>query len=138
MKNRERAVEIIRAYTDECDDDCGRHGSCPRCTGKAREAAQALHKAGCITPDLPKPHTLTPATDPAWAQRHLDEWEWVPDVRFDSATTPFYLTVNNGRTDGGFGLSQEEWLDMQPTQLRDIAAVLLAAADHIEGREIAT
>lgn len=84
------------------------------------------------TPDLPTPHMLTPETDPEWAQHQLDEWDWLPDVRFDGTTTPFYLTVKDGETDGGFELSQEEWLDRSPEQLREIAAILLATADHIE------
>ena len=120
MTNREKAVGVIRRQTLVSD------------MHTARDVVRRLDQANLITPDLPTPRMLTPEANPEWAQNQLDEWEWLPDVRFDSTTTPFYLTVKDGETDGGFALSQEEWLSMSPTQLREIAAILLATADHIE------
>lgn len=120
MTNREKAVGVIRRQTLVSD------------VHTTRDVVRRLDQADLITPDLPTPRRLTPEADPEWAQNQLNEWEWLPDVRFDGTTTPFYLTVKDGETDGGFALSQEEWLGMKPVQLREIAAILLATANHIE------
>ena len=123
MTNREKAVGVIRRQTLVSD------------VHTARDVVRRLDQAGLITPDLPTPRMLTPETNPEWARNQCDEWEWLPDVRFDGTTTPFYLTVKDGETDGGFALSQEEWLGMNPVQLREIAVILLATADHIENTD---
>lgn len=100
--------------------------------GVAERIALALAKEGRLAPDLPEPRILTPNTDPDWAQRYLDEWEWVPDVEFRCESSDFVLNIKDGDTNGGFGEPQEEWLDLTPAQLREIASALLAAADYQE------
>lgn len=106
---------------------------------RAHDMVEELADAGLLAPDLPEPRVLTPETDPEWAQKQLDEWEWLPDVRFNSTTTPFYLTVKDGETDGGFDeFGQEEWFNMNPEQLREIAAILLSTADYVEEHERST
>lgn len=130
MTNREKAVGVIRRQTLVSDVHTAR--DIVRRLDQAGLITPDLPQAGLITPDLPTPRMLTPEANPEWARNQCDEWEWLPDVRFDGTTTPFYLTVKDGETDGGFALSQEEWLNMNPVQLREIAAILLATADHIE------
>lgn len=98
----------------------------PRCL------AQDLAQAGLLAQDLPEPRILTPATHPDWAQNWLNLWEWVPDIEFHCESSGFFINIKDSDTNGGFGQSQDEWLDMKPTQLREIASILLAAANYTE------
>lgn len=135
MSNQEKTARIIATAQSECHsfepEVCG---ACYNHLVEGKWLAKRLADAALLAPDLPTPHIFTPDTDPEWAQNYLEEWEWLPDAQIYSTQSTFYLNVKDGNTDGGFEFSQEEWLNMSPAQLREIAAILLAAADYAEGK----
>lgn len=136
MSNIERAVAVI---ADQLPKPVAEHefsvdyrNGLAIVRDVAGRAAEALADEGLLMPDLPPVCALTQETDPEWAQNYLDEWEWLPDVQFYGGSSTFYLNVKDGAINGGFEFGQEEWSDMKPAQLREITAILRAAADHAE------
>lgn len=76
------------------------------------------------------PKVKTPETDPEWAACHIEEWDSVPDVAWVAEHSSFFMNFYGADLNGGFEYAQEEYLDVPSVTLREIAAIMLAAADY--------
>ena len=76
------------------------------------------------------PKVKTPDTDPEWATYHIEEWDSVPDVAWIAEHSSFFMNFYGTNMNGGFEYSQEEYLDVSSETLREVAAIMLAAADY--------
>ena len=101
--------------------------------------ALELHKQGLITPDLPEV-TIFDYSDEGEATEYMNEHDIDPP-RFGAEVkcggNPFFAQIfsENGHTwiEGGFDrIPYEELVDITSEQLRSIAAVCLAVADHYD------
>ena len=79
--------------------------------------------------------TRKPETDPEWAQQFTEDWDSPPpEIVWECENTPFWMSINDGETDGGITEFPEEHLhDLKPTQLRTIADIFTRVADYLEG-----
>lgn len=129
-----REGAVMASNFDRAVDVLNEHWSVAQLSGEEDETiccVQRLQEAGLLAPEPPE--TLTPETHPEWAHRYLEDWECLPEVEWH-AGKDFFISIFDHEKgfNAGFGVPQEEWLFVTPSDLRGIAAVLLAAADYAD------